>query len=200
MSTMHDVLHAIALKKHADVAAIAELAGLDETVVRDTLAHATASGRAAEAQAKFVLTPVGHMILEGQYGGRYAQARTDDAFIAAYERFEIINAELKQIVTDWQTVTIGGRQVANDHQDSDYDEGVLDRLADVHERMQRILETFAQQSPRFEIYARKLEAALDRVEDGAHEWVSDARIESYHTVWFEMHEDLLRMLARARDE
>ena len=28
----------------------------------------------------------------------------------------------------------------------------------------------------------------------------DAMIESYHTVWFEMHEDLLRLLARVRDE
>jgi hypothetical protein len=54
--------------------------------------------------------------------------------------------------------------------------------------------------PRLGIYARKLQAALEHAEDGAIEWVSDARIESYHTVWFEMHEDLLRVLGRERQE
>jgi hypothetical protein len=54
--------------------------------------------------------------------------------------------------------------------------------------------------PRLSWYARKLSAALERAEDGAHEWVSDAKIESYHTVWFEMHEDLLRLLGRERSE
>jgi len=45
-----------------------------------------------------------------------------------------------------------------------------------------------------------LTAALERAEDGAIEWVSDVRIASYHTVWFEMHEDLLRALGRERVE
>ena len=31
-------------------------------------------------------------------------------------------------------------------------------------------------------------------------WVSDARIESYHTVWYELHEDLLRLMQRERSE
>ncbi len=42
--------------------------------------------------------------------------------------------------------------------------------------------------------------ALERAEGGAIEWVSDARILSYHTVWFELHEDLLRILGRQRSE
>ena len=41
---------------------------------------------------------------------------------------------------------------------------------------------------------------LEKAEDGKVEWVSDARIESYHTVWFELHEDLLRLLGRQREE
>ena len=32
------------------------------------------------------------------------------------------------------------------------------------------------------------------------EWVSDARLPSYHTLWFELHEDLLRILGRRRAE
>ena len=53
---------------------------------------------------------------------------------------------------------------------------------------------------RMAAYENKLESALEKAEDGDVEWVSAADIESYHTVWFEMHEDLLRLLGRTRDE
>ena len=42
-----------------------------------------------------------------------------------------------------------------------------------------------------QIYRDKLTKALEKAEDGAIDWVSDARIESYHTQWFELHEDLI---------
>ena len=50
------------------------------------------------------------------------------------------------------------------------------------------------------IYREKLGAALEKAEDGAIPWVSDAKIESYHTVWFELHEDLLQLMGRERNE
>jgi hypothetical protein len=53
---------------------------------------------------------------------------------------------------------------------------------------------------RFSYYRTHLEAALEKAEDGAIEWVSDARLPSYHTVWFELHEDLLRLLGRKRQD
>ena len=42
--------------------------------------------------------------------------------------------------------------------------------------------------------------ALEQAEDGNVNAVSDARSESYHTVWFELHEDLLRLTGRQREE
>lgn len=54
--------------------------------------------------------------------------------------------------------------------------------------------------PRMQIYRDKLSKALERAEDGGIERVSDARIERYHTLWFELHEDLLCMMGRTRDE
>ena len=200
MSDMHDLLHGMAIKKHADAAALADLIGQSEAALAPLLERAVTTGRAAEAQGKYLLTPAGHMILEGQYGVRCAALRDDPAFVAAYDRFELINTELKQAITDWQLVDIGGQSMANDHSDSDYDEKILDRLAQIHERLEPILRTFAASAPRFARYGEKLERALDQAEDGDHAWVSDATIESYHTVWFEMHEDLLRLLARVRDE
>ena len=50
------------------------------------------------------------------------------------------------------------------------------------------------------MYKQRLDDAYDKVLAGEHDWVSGARIDSYHTVWFELHEDLLRMLGREREE
>lgn len=200
MNHMHDILHGMAIKKHADAAALARLTGLDPDRVAALLARAVATGRAVLAQGKYILSPAGRMILDAQYGRYCAPARNDGEFIAAYDRFELINSDLKQLITDWQTLAIGGAQVVNDHSDAEYDERCLDRLSAVHERLAPVLRAFAVHSNRFSRYGALLDAALDKAGDGAREWVADATIESYHTVWFEMHEDLLRMLDRVRDE
>ena len=54
--------------------------------------------------------------------------------------------------------------------------------------------------PRVGYYGNQLLAALEQAEDGDVRWVSDATIASYHTVWFELHEDLLRVTGLARRE
>lgn len=197
---MHLALHGLALRKHAAPAAVAEVTGLTAARVGALLAEASARGRVVEAQGAYVLSPAGRMILEGHYARCYADERADSSFSQAYERFERINSELKQLITDWQTIEIGGERVRNDHSDADYDARILDRLGSLHERFEPILTTLCKQVPRLTVHADRLTQALERAEDGATEWVSDARIDSYHTVWFEMHEDLLRILGRVREE
>ena len=59
---------------------------------------------------------------------------------------------------------------------------------------------FAELDRRLAVYKQRLDDADDRVLAGEHDWVRGARIDSYHTVWFELHEDLLRMLGREREE
>ena len=119
---------------------------------------------------------------------------------AAYERFERINRELLRLFTDWQMMPAGGERVPNDHSDPDYDRDIVDRLGALHERALKPLERFQALDPRLGEYIRRLESAYDKVLAGDHDWVSGARIDSYHTVWFELHEDLLRMLGREREE
>lgn len=95
---------------------------------------------------------------------------------------------------------VRGERRANDHSDQTYDNKVIDRLSALHERAEPVFVGLARGLPRLAIYARKLEAALDKAEDGGIEWVSDIHRESYHTVWFELHEELLRIMGRAREE
>jgi hypothetical protein len=77
---------------------------------------------------------------------------------------------------------------------------IVDRLGNLHERAEKILVQLINGLPRFDYYQRKLTGALEKAEDGQSEWVSDARLPSYHTLWFELHEDLLRILGRRRVE
>lgn len=197
---MHLVLHGLAIKKHATAEAIAGIIGLAPARVAALLQEAVSKGNVVEAKGKFSLQPMARIALEGDYSRYCSELRENQEFVRLYADFEVVNNALKALITDWQVVEIAGARVPNDHGDKEYDNRIIDRLGDLHERAERVLTQFAVHLLRLAIYRDKLLAALEQVEDGALEWVSDARIESYHTLWFELHEDLLRMLGRTRLE
>lgn len=194
------VLHATAIKRYAPLPAIAHLAGLPEATAQVVIAQAVATGRVIEARGAYALTPLAGVALTARYARHFADVREDAVFVGAYEGFERINRTLKQIITDWQTLDIGGAKVANDHSDKAHDDAVIDRLGALHEQAEPILAKLAGRLPRLQYYADKLLAALEAAEDGDPEWVSDIRRDSYHTVWFELHEELLRTMGREREE
>jgi len=194
------VMHGIAVKKYATIDDICSLTGLERDAVSALAAEAVAKGRVSEARGKYLLTPIGQVTLKSAYSKTYGALRKDDDFVAAYEDFERINNDLKQAITDWQTIEIGGQTVTNDHSDKGYDASVIDRIGDIHERVDVVLERLGRKEERLHRYREKLLSALEKAEDGDIAWVSDATIESYHTVWFELHEDLLRVMGREREE
>ena len=200
MTPRHLAFHGLAIKRLANAAAVADLVGLPEDAVSAELTKAVATGRAIEAKGGFTLAPLARVALEASYGGLYGALREDAAFEAAYQRFEIVNRSLKQVITDWQTMEVRGERVANDHSDDAYDQKIIDRLAGIHETIEPVLRALAARLPRLGVYPKKLTAALEQAEDGDVAWVSDIRRESYHTVWFELHEDLLRIMGTVRDE
>jgi hypothetical protein len=196
----HLVLHGLAVKKYGTAWEVAELVGLDPALAQALLAVAAATARVQESGGKYALTPLARVALEGDYSRYWSDLRENDAFLAAYEAFERINVQLKATITDWQTIELGGTRVANDHTDQAYDLKIIGRLGGLHERADRILAQMEKVQPRFAFYRRDLLAALEHAEDGVIEWVSAAKLPSYHTLWFELHEDLLRLLGRQRVE
>jgi hypothetical protein len=193
-------LHGLAVKKAGGAPAVAAVLGAQEDDVAAGLDAAVAAGHAIGAKGTFMVTPAGRAWLDERYPQAFAEFRGDPAATAAYERFERINRELLTLFTDWQMVPAAGGRVANDHADADYDRGIVDRLGDLHERAEKNLGRFSALDPRLDVYRRRLDEAYDQVLAGEHEYVSGARVDSYHTVWFELHEDLLRMLGREREE
>jgi hypothetical protein len=113
----------------------------------------------------------------------------------AYERFLPLNAELLRVCNDWQ---VRAANVTNDHRDVEYDWSVIDRLRAVHDRGSPVTRSMANSIERFAIHRVRLRDALQRVENGEHDWFTSPRLDSYHTVWMQLHEDLLLALGIER--
>jgi hypothetical protein len=86
----------------------------------------------------------------------------------------------------------------NDHTDPVYDAEVVSRLSAVDERIRPVLADLEAALARFERYPERLGNALRRVQLGEAEWFTKPLLDSYHTVWFELHEDLLATLGLQR--
>lgn len=200
MNEIHLVLHGLAIKKHATPEAVAGAIGLDPMRTKALLADLAAQARVVEAKGKYALTPAARVALEGEYSRYYGALRADPVFVKSYEEFERVNRVLKSLITDWQTIEVADKRVPNHHGDKEHDRRIIERLGDLHEAVDSVLEQVARRVPRLQVYRDKLRTALENAEDGAVEWVSDARAESYHTVWFELHEELLRIMGRERVE
>jgi hypothetical protein len=193
-------LHGLAVKKAGNAAAVAEVLGEDPNRVEAALRVGVAAGRAIEARETFMVTPSGREWLIESYPTAFGAFRSTPEATEAYERFERINRELLGLFTEWQMMPAGNETVPNDHSDTDYDDRIIDRLGALHERAHRPLQQFGDLEPRLGQYQRRLETAYDKSLAGDHDFVSGAKVDSYHTVWFELHEDLLRMLGREREE
>jgi hypothetical protein len=139
------------------------------------------------------LSPEGRGRLEGLLADE--RSRVDTATVlAAYGEFRSINTEFKALVTDWQLKD--GQP--NTHDDVGYDATVLARLDDVHRRVAPIIAAVAAELPRLSRYSVKLQTALDNIHAGETIWLARPLIDSYHTVWFELHEELILAAGRTR--
>lgn len=193
-------MHGLAIKKHGSAFEVAQITGLAPATVEAALDAAVAAGRAIKTGDRYMLQPMAQIALKTGYGRDFAAQRANAAMQAAYDEFEKINEQLKQLITDWQTMTVGSARVPNDHSDPDYDDKIIDKLGRLHDRAEPMLVRLAAGLPRLSVYRQLLADALEKAEDGDIAWVSDAKCMSYHTVWFELHEDLIRILDRTRIE
>jgi hypothetical protein len=98
----------------------------------------------------------------------------------------------------WQVREVAGVAVRNDHRDPDYDARVVGDLAALHSRVGPLCDDLADVLERYGPYHDQLSRAVAKVEAGERDWFTKPRLASYHTVWFELHEDLLTTLGLDR--
>jgi hypothetical protein len=197
------VLHALRLRSFADVDVLADRSGVAAEVVRSALREADISGWARHRDGRlsgWSLTPDGRAHVQELLARQLDAAGARPAVEDAYGRFLGLNGELLSVCTDWQVVQVDGLERVNDHTDTAHDDAVLERLDDLHQASRPVTADLAGALDRFGPYPVRLDAAHARVRDGDVDWLTKPMIDSYHTVWFELHEDLLATLGRERSQ
>ena len=122
-----------------------------------------------------------------------------EAFAGLLDGFHEPNTLLKEIVTAWQIRIVDGVEVPNEHDDPSYDAAVIQRLrSEVDVAIGPVIEQAVAVLPRLARYRDRLDRALARVADGDDRFVAHPLVDSYHTVWFELHEELIRLADRDR--
>jgi hypothetical protein len=119
-----------------------------------------------------------------------------EAFAQIYDEFRCLNRHFKSLVAQWQLKD----GEPNDHADVGYDAEVLGRLDDIHRAVQPVLAAASGQVPRLDAYTAKLSAALEKIRAGDTSWFTRPLVDSYHTVWFELHEELIGAAGLTRDD
>lgn len=195
------VLVGLRLAGFAEVGRVAAAAGLDPATTEDELGRLAGEGlaryrdgRAAGVTGGWSLTPDGRRQADRLLAAEVDAAGYRGRVEAAYRRFLDLNPALLEAVTAWQ-VRDG---IRNDHRDRGYDQRILDGLARIDEKIAPVLADLSGCLDRFGRYRPRLAAALARAEAGDDASVDGALVDSYHTIWFELHEDLLATLGLDR--
>jgi pyruvate,orthophosphate dikinase len=189
------VLQAVRLKGRVDAATVAACIGEPEDAAAKVLED-LAGREFVRGGPAYRITPEGKAQLDALVE---AERPTIDGaeLAAAYEEFDPINSAFKAVITDWQ---MRDATTPNDHTDADYDDGVLKRLARVDRRFTPVLERAVAAAPRLAPYPARFTKALAKIDEGDMTYVARPILDSYHTVWFEFHEDVINMLGLSRAE
>ena len=159
----------------------------------DLGASLIAAGLVAEGKLGLKLTDAGKAAATDAWASERAAADAG-TLEQVYAAFDPVNAGFKTLVGRWQL-----RDGApNDHSDAAYDAAVLAELAAVDAAIGPLIAGAAAQVPRLVCYADGLAAARARVEAGEARWFAAPIIDSYHTLWFELHEELIQLTGRSR--
>lgn len=190
-------LQALRLKGRAKAPDIAASAGITEAALAPLLTELTAAAYLEEARGRLKLTAAGRDHLASLLAEERKQV-DQGALVDAYAEFDTHNSALKALMTRWQ-LRDGG--TPNDHADAAYDAAVIDKLYTLDEKFRPLLDRFVALAPRLGHYPARFAAALERIRQGDHSWFARPIVDSYHTVWFELHEELIGLagLSRAQE-
>jgi hypothetical protein len=192
--TVTAALQIVRLKGRVSAEMLADSLGIDAQEASTHLHTLQERGAISEAKGQFRLSQAGRELLAERIAAERNQL-DQPALQSAYHAFHSLNTEFKQIVTDWQMRA--GQ--ANDHTDAAYDAGVIQRLVDLDQRWNPLLNSMIQLAARLAPYPTRFTVALQKLRAGDAIWFARPIVDSYHTVWFELHEDLIGMLGLSRE-
>ena len=196
--TPEDCLRAVAIKGFAPVQGVADAVLADAATVEPILDQLAIDGLVTTIAGAYRLSEAGAARAESLLAadrGAWGEAEAG----AALDAFVDLDHRVKATVTAWQLRDEAG-QVVNDHTDPAYDRSVLDRLAAVHADALTWLAPLEPVCRALGAYGVRLGRALENALAGDGRHVASPRVDSYHSVWFELHEELIRLAGRTRAE
>jgi hypothetical protein len=195
------VLHALRLKGFCEPERLVDLTGLERVAVAAQLelleAESQVSHRGGRV-AGWTLTAAGRALHARLVADELGAAHGREPVERCYREFLGVNGQLLEACTDWQVRRLPEGEVTNDHADVAYDHDVVRRLYEADDKVGPLCARLAGTLERFGRYGPRLATARQRVERGEGEWFTSPAVDSYHAVWFELHEDLLVTLGKER--
>jgi hypothetical protein len=183
------VLHAVRLKGFADTSTIADRFGLDAGATLEHLLDAQATGWVTRSTfadlTGWSLSEAGRRRNEAQLHDELDRADARADIGGVHEAFRPLNVEAVTAFTAWQLGSAAGTAARYGHLG-----GLAQQLDSLEGRLTARLDRFAGYHGRF---TRALANAVDDPR-----WITGVDVDSCHTVWFELHEDLTATLGVAR--
>jgi pyruvate, orthophosphate dikinase len=179
--------------------AIGEAMGTSAEEVQGLLSDLVARQWAEETKVGYRLSPAGRTEADKAFE-RERAGLDQNIFAQRYEEFSPINDAFKQLVTRWQMRVVGDRQVRNDHTDAAYDKSVLEGFDPIHRDISDLIGTIAASAARIGSYKQRLDLALGKIRSGDLRYIAAPDRDSYHTVWFELHQDLIGLAGTTRQK
>jgi hypothetical protein len=197
------VLHGPRVLGFASPGRIADRFGLDRDEVEDRLLEFAARGWVVHTRfadsGGWSLTEAGRIEDERRMAAELELTGAREHVVEAHTRFLPLNKRFGKVCTDWQLrPTRTEPLAANDHTDWRWDERVLRALATLGRDLAAVTDPPARCLQRLDGYSDRYLAALARVDHGERRWVDSPEVDSCHTVWIQLHEDLLATLGIAR--
>ena len=198
-ATVESMVRLLSIKGFATPDAAAAALQTTEEDASSVLDQMTADGLVQMMGSMFSLSDDGKAVA-GELLAEDREAWGADRAEAGLDSFLDLDGRMKVIVTAWQMREVDGAPVLNDHTDAAYDAAVLADLAALHVDADVWLANLMEELPRLGAYNVRLTRAADLVAGGDHNYIASPRLDSYHNVWFELHEDLILLAGRTRED
>ena len=123
----------------------------------------------------------------------------DEIERAEAERASVDTAGLESLYAEFLRVDADFKRLVTQAQLSDASTGdVFLELAALHEPFRELVSRVADAVPRLVRCGPRFDAALEQLRAGDRRYLASPLVDSYHTLWFEFHEELIQLSGRTR--
>lgn len=180
-------LRIVARKGIVATSTVASSLDISESDAARTLRQLIEQGLCQCISSGYAVTPAGTRQLACVLAGEQGSLDTK-RWKTCLAQFDVLDARVKQIVSLHQN---GDRTV-------EATTAGLDEL--YHRELLPLLAQLRVQVPRLTIYSTRFAAALAGIRSGDIAWIAHPLRDSFHTIWFELHQDILDLSGQERSQ